>query len=128
MSRHTAWDRLLHTRRRPRLARNSAKRTYIASFALDLDRTVQDLELLGNNRSDVIKQFPVPAYQLIVNDDMGAHGIDAGGYGPDMDMVCFAHAFYLCDLRGNRFDIDMGRHGLEQDVHGFLHQCPGAVQ
>src|SRR5512147_1705605 len=42
-------------------------------------------------------------------------------------MVGLAHSLDLLDLGGDGVDIDMGRDGLEQNVHRFLDERPGAV-
>src|SRR5512143_3440068 len=58
---------------------------------------------------------------------MGAHGMDPRRNGPNMDVVCFAHAPHFADLCRHSLDIDMGGHGFKKDAYRFLDKCPRTV-
>ena len=47
-----------------------------ASFALELDGAVEDLEVFRKAVLDLLQQLPAAAHRHIVDDDMGAQGID----------------------------------------------------
>ncbi len=55
-----------------RAVRKAAYRVHITPFALELNGTMQDLELIGKERSDIIDQVPAEADKLVIYEHMGA--------------------------------------------------------
>ena len=76
---------------------------------------------------DFINGVPAAADELVIYQDMGAQRINAGGDGPDVEMIGFPNAVDLCYFSGDGLNVNMGRNGFQKNVHRFRDKFPRAV-
>src|SRR5688572_23536756 len=60
----------------------------------------------------------------VPHDGVAAHGAKAAGQGPDVQVVHFVDPGDFADGAADGRQIDVARHGLEQDIDGFAHELP----
>ena len=103
-------------------ARSTSRRP-CGDLFLHLQGGVVDLEAL------VQEQLEPAAGEVAVgaggDDDVGGERAEAGGHGPDVQVVDGAHALLRADRRAHRLDVEALGRRLHQDLDRLLDQPPG---
>src|SRR5690554_5776998 len=89
---------------------------------LELHGHVADAEALVHAVVDLVQDALV--LRRVAHDGVAAHGEEAAGHGPDVEIVHLVHAGDLLDGAAHLGQVDVPGHRLEQHVHGLADQLP----